>query len=66
MPRIETVIDEQSEVTHEKLAIDAEEALGDPAKLGLKVRPARARCPARSCPSGAGAPPSPSPGRTGR
>jgi len=37
VPRIETVVDEESSVTHEKLAEEAEEAFGDPKKLGLNL-----------------------------
>ena len=38
LPKIETIIDEESKVSHEKLAEEAEEAFGDPKKIGLNVR----------------------------
>lgn len=44
-------MDEESSVSHEKLAQETEEAFGDPKKLGLNV------CMALTGPSQAGLPP---------
>ena len=37
--QIETVVDEDKKISHERLAQDTEDALGDPAKIGVKARP---------------------------
>ena len=37
--QIETVVDEDKKISHEKLAQDTEDAFGDPVKLGVKLNP---------------------------